>query len=95
MGVTGSGKSNVSCCYTLMERHDELTGGYQFAKLASNDQKIIVGGKLSSCTKTVLPSDMFEVEGHMVQLVDTPGFNDDELSDAQVLELIADWMKKS
>lgn len=68
---------------------------YQFAKMTSNDQEIVVGRKLNSCTKTVRASDTFEVDGRMVQLVDTPGFNDDELSDAQVLELIATWMKES
>lgn len=67
----------------------------QFAKMASDDQKIVVGRRLKSCTKTVEATDIFEVEGYKVQLVDTPGFNDDELTDAQVLSLIADWMKKS
>ncbi|KAL0630929.1 hypothetical protein Q9L58_010217 [Maublancomyces gigas] len=63
--------------------------------MASGDQKIIVSRKLESCTKTVEASDMFEVGGYMVRLVDTPGFNDDELTDAQVLSMIADWMKKT
>lgn len=63
--------------------------------MASGDQKIIVSRKLESCTKTVEASDMFEVGGHMVRLVDTPGFNDDELTDAEVLSMIAEWMKKT
>lgn len=63
--------------------------------MASGDQKIIVSRRLGSCTKTVEASDTFEVGGHLVRLVDTPGFNDDELTDAQVLLMIADWMKKT
>lgn len=57
--------------------------------------KIHVGQTLKSCTKDVLASDVFEVDGCKVQLIDTPGFSDDELSDADVLDMIAEWMKRA
>jgi hypothetical protein len=34
----------------------------------------------------------FEVDGHSIVLVDTPGFDDDERSDVQILEIIAKWL---
>lgn len=67
----------------------------QFANLASGDPNITVGKSLRSCTKDVQASHVFEVDGRKVQLVDTPGFNDDSMSDADVLDLIADWMKSA
>lgn len=68
---------------------------YQFANLASGDPNITVGKTLKSCTKDVQASHVFDVDGRKVQLVDTPGFNDDNLSDADVLDLIADWMRSA
>jgi hypothetical protein len=34
----------------------------------------------------------FEVDGHPIVLVDTPGFDNDERSDVQILEVIAKWL---
>lgn len=60
----------------------------------TGDNRIVVGDGLGSCTKVVESSSVFEVQGHTVELVDTPGFNDDEMTDTDVLKLIADWMEK-
>lgn len=72
-----------------------IEGACQFARLASGDVKVHVGQTLKSCTKDVLATDVFEVDGCKIQLIDTPGFSDDELTDADVLDMIADWMKRS
>ena len=48
-----------------------------------------VGNNLDSCTKAVSYSDLFTVSGRVVQLVDTPGFDDANMSDFDVLKIIA------
>lgn len=60
----------------------------------SKDLKIVVGKTRRSCTKNVQSCNSFEIDGRIVELVDTPGFSDSELTDTQVLELIGDWMKE-
>lgn len=60
----------------------------------TGDKRIVVGSGLGSCTKTVESSSVFEMEGHLVELVDTPGFNDDTMTDTDVLKLIAEWMEE-
>lgn len=37
----------------------------------------------------------FKLDGHVVTLVDTLGFDDSRRSDTEILELIADWLQKS
>lgn len=78
-----------------IEQYNELILDRQFAQMASDDQKIIVGHSLSSCTKDVQASDPFVVEGRTVKLVDTPGFNDYDVRDTDVLQMTADWMNKA
>ncbi|KAG9606371.1 hypothetical protein KCU97_g30, partial [Aureobasidium melanogenum] len=51
-----------------------------------------VGHKSKSCTSEVnsLP---FSINGFDGSIIDTPGFDDTHLSDALVLEKIANWME--
>lgn len=37
-------------------------------------------------------SKEFVLDGYAIQMVDTPGFSDDGMSDSNVLSMIADWM---
>lgn len=60
----------------------------------SNDTKIVVGKRRQSCTKNVQSCNAFEIDGRSVELVDTPGFSDSEMTDTQVLELIGAWLKE-
>ncbi|KAF8465008.1 P-loop containing nucleoside triphosphate hydrolase protein [Kalaharituber pfeilii] len=78
MGMTGTGKST-------------------FIKLLTNDPKIIVGEDLESCTQQVqLSRVQFQTDGRSydVYFADTPGFDDTNLSDTDVLENIAVWLGK-
>jgi len=60
------------------------------------DRDIGVSHGLHSSTKQVLgfrcPRPLFS--GTSVVLVDTPGFNDTDKSDAEIFDQIANWMAK-
>lgn len=55
--------------------------------LANSD--LPVGNELRSCTRDVTLSPPFEAGGRLVELIDTPGFDDTSLSDSEVLRKIA------
>jgi hypothetical protein len=55
----------------------------------------VVGESLASCTQQVQFVQCFDSQGRRIILVDTPGFNDTKLSDLDVLELIANWLKET
>jgi len=48
-----------------------------------------VGAGLKSCTKGIEVSPPFMLDGRRVALVDTPGFDDTNMTDTEVLTLIA------
>ncbi|ESK95348.1 hypothetical protein Moror_3873 [Moniliophthora roreri MCA 2997] len=48
-----------------------------------------VGGDLESCTSTIELSPTFDLRGRQVTLIDTPGFDDTNRSDADILNMIA------
>ncbi|KAF5326438.1 hypothetical protein D9611_000790 [Ephemerocybe angulata] len=85
-GLTGSGRST-----------------FINALLPSKAEKMKVGNSssLSSCTKHVsfalvdLDKSRFKEASGRLVLVDTPGFNDSEQSDAHVAADILDWVVKS
>ncbi|KAF9528234.1 P-loop containing nucleoside triphosphate hydrolase protein [Crepidotus variabilis] len=80
MGPTGCGKSNLI---------DTLTPLPRAQKRASDG--------LASYTKDVRAVRVLHhVEyGDRLVLVDTPGFNDTERSDMEILEIIGDWLRKT
>lgn len=51
-----------------------------------------VGGRLTSCTDDVQLADVFTLDGREVILIDTPGFDDTNKSDTDVLKLIAAFL---
>lgn len=61
---------------------------FQFINLVSGS-KLIVGDGLKSCTASVSRSNVFELFGRRIALVDTPGFDDTTISDTDVLKMIA------
>ncbi|KAG0641238.1 P-loop containing nucleoside triphosphate hydrolase protein [Tuber brumale] len=65
-------------------------GKSYFIREVSGNSEVVVSGDLHSCTREV-QSYSFEFEGVKVTLVDTPGFNDTNRSDTEVLRAIADW----
>ena len=54
----------------------------------------MVGNGLKSQTSQVQPYKI-KIGEHKVILVDTPGFDDTNMSDTQVLGMIADWLQKT
>jgi predicted GTPase len=51
-----------------------------------------VGMDLESCTSHVQPADEFTLGGRSIILIDTPGFDDTNKSDTDVLQLIAAFL---
>ncbi|KAI0696922.1 P-loop containing nucleoside triphosphate hydrolase protein [Cytidiella melzeri] len=64
------------------------SGKTTFINAASGDN-LPVGHDLESCTSEVANSKVFELDGQPVVLFDTPGFDDTELSEVEVLNRIA------
>lgn len=52
-----------------------------------------VGHDLRSCTQQVMASDIFHVDGQSIVLLDTPGFDDTTISDADTLKRIAEFLE--
>ena len=53
----------------------------------------MVGEDLESCTSSV-QTCRFHLDGREVVLVDTPGFNDTNVADIDILQRIADYLKQ-
>ncbi|KAF9254050.1 hypothetical protein L218DRAFT_968481 [Marasmius fiardii PR-910] len=51
-----------------------------------------VGMGLRSCTASVQVAPPFELAGHLVTLIDTPGFDDTTKNDADILKTIAEFL---
>ena len=51
-----------------------------------------VGYGLESCTSEVQVASPFLLDGRMVTLIDTPGFDDTVKTEAEILRLIADFL---
>ncbi len=53
-----------------------------------------VSSGLKSCTSKVELSEPFVLNGKKIRLIDTPGFDDSNRSDADVLGTITDFLAK-
>ena len=51
-----------------------------------------VGMHLESCTAEVQPADEFTLDERQIILIDTPGFDDTNKSDTDILKLIAAFL---
>ncbi|GLB39663.1 putative protein with domain-containing protein [Lyophyllum shimeji] len=73
------------------------SGKSHFINTATKQSAVVVGNDLESCTQDVqaITYPHPDGSGRRVVLVDTPGFDDTERTDYQVLELIANWMKET
>ena len=54
-----------------------------------------VGDDLESCTSEIQVSEEFMLQGRRVLLIDTPGFDNTNKSDTDVLKLIAAFLEMS
>ncbi|KAF9533597.1 hypothetical protein CPB83DRAFT_845536 [Crepidotus variabilis] len=70
------------------------TGKSTFVNTVAGRDASPVGDDLSSCTKEIKVVEC-EVQGRQIVLVDTPGFNDTNLTDMDILRMIADWLKQT
>ncbi|KAF9260261.1 hypothetical protein L218DRAFT_1079502 [Marasmius fiardii PR-910] len=67
------------------------SGKTTFINIASGGV-LVIGDGLRSCTSTIQLSPSFLLDGRRVVLIDTPGFDDTNVSDADILELIATFL---
>jgi hypothetical protein len=67
----------------------------QFIQTANptEDTNQEIGHGLESCTSQITASRVSFTDGTNVVLVDTPGFDDTYLSDFDILESVAKWLK--
>lgn len=66
----------------------------QFINLAAGTN-FAVGPGLKSCTKGIEVSPPFMLGGTRVTLIDTPGFDDTNLTDTEVLTMIALFLSQA
>ncbi|KAK3363169.1 P-loop containing nucleoside triphosphate hydrolase protein [Lasiosphaeria hispida] len=65
-------------------------GKSTFASLASG-KKLVIGDDLDPCTQDP-EAVSFELDGHPIVLIDTPGFDDSMRNDVEILRDVAKWM---
>ncbi|KAM7183492.1 GTPase IMAP family member 4 [Naviculisporaceae sp. PSN 640] len=72
-----------------------LTGAGKttFTRLASGRTDLEVGDGLDSCTQDP-EAVRFDLDGRTIVLIDTPGFDDTNRNDVDILEHIAKWLAK-
>ncbi|KAG6814071.1 hypothetical protein H0H92_003118 [Tricholoma furcatifolium] len=73
------------------------SGKSNFINVATETSSVTVGDDLTSCTQHVETVNYPHPDGsgRNIIFVDTPGFDDTEKTDFQVLEQIANWMKET
>jgi predicted GTPase len=96
MGPTGSGKSSVS---QINFGQYPSTYTSQFIGAATNSD-IGVGHELQSCTTEINMVklnylDPSRITDFDIVFVDTPGFDDTNKTDVEILEMLADWLNKT
>ncbi|KAI9787690.1 MAG: hypothetical protein M1839_000221 [Geoglossum umbratile] len=66
-------------------------GKTTFISKATGRSDLVIGHGVEACTQDILPVTV-EIEGRKVTLIDTPGFDDTYKSDADILQLIANYL---
>ncbi|KAJ2934511.1 hypothetical protein H1R20_g2648, partial [Candolleomyces eurysporus] len=67
----------------------------KFINLATQSpNKLQVGHSIQSCTDVVEPADPFDLDGRRIILFDTPGFDDTNKSETEILRIIAFELEK-
>ncbi|KAH6886982.1 P-loop containing nucleoside triphosphate hydrolase protein [Thelonectria olida] len=67
------------------------SGKSTFINNVLGQERFKVGVGMASETSMV-EDELIEIDGQLIRLVDTPGFDDTTLTDTQVLEMIVTWM---
>ncbi len=66
-------------------------GKTTFASHASGQGDLGIGHGLDPCTQDPLAIH-FNLDGHRIVLIDTPGFDDDQRNDIEILSDVANWL---
>ena len=93
MGPTGSGKSNVrDMSYIFFS----ISPSLKIIDTLTNQPGRRAGFRLESCTSEVRAVRLFNhpVHGDRLVLVDTPGFDDTNKSDLEILQMVGNWLQK-
>ena len=94
MGLTGAGKSSVS--YRRKTLRPIRLRYSQFINTAAGRTEVVVCNDLKSQTRAVQPIRCLHPDGRRnIVLVDTPGFDDTDISDTQILRIVAQWLKET
>ena len=90
MGATGSGKTSVSGAFPVItaETHPVYL---QFINLASGSS-LPIGIGLEPYTADIELGNEFTLDGRVITLVDTPGFDDTPKCDGEILKIIAAFL---
>ncbi|KAI1747069.1 P-loop containing nucleoside triphosphate hydrolase protein [Xylaria castorea] len=67
------------------------SGKTTFISKVTGRRDLKIGHSLTSCTRDIEVIET-KIDGRVVRFVDTPGFSDTNLSDGEVLQLIADYL---
>lgn len=67
------------------------SGKTTFISKVTGRPDLKIGHGLTSCTRDIEVVET-RIDGHTVRFVDTPGFSDTNLSDTEVLQMIADYL---
>jgi len=70
------------------------SGKTTFINLASGSNFRAAGG-FESCTDAVVATMPFNLDGQQVTLIDTPGFDDINKTDAEILMMLAEFLSSS
>jgi predicted GTPase len=93
MGPTGSGKSNVRD--TISYLFCSVSPGLKIIDTLTNQPGKRSGSHLESFTTEVRAVRMnHPVHGKRLVLVDTPGFDDTNKSDMEILKMVSSWLQK-
>ena len=95
MGPTGSGKSNVRAILCYIVNFLFLHALKIIDTLAGQPGRRS-GSRLESCTTEVRAVRLYKhpIHGDRLVLVDTPGFDDTNKSDLEILQMVSNWLQK-
>lgn len=65
----------------------------QFINLLSPKSELPVSDLLDSCTREAQAGTDFTFDGRIVSLIDTPGFDDTERADGDILQSISGYLE--
>lgn len=96
-GPSGSGKSSVRILAYKYSPFKTLTGNEQFINQVFGCKVAEVHDELESCTQTVRAFGCMHPHqtGQKVIIVDTPGFDDSNRTDFEILEELAQWLENT